>query len=256
MSRTRLTGLLSVLVLTVSSACSSSSAPSSAPTTEADAMDTGVAQPDTTELDVATPPEPLTYPEGPYGLARGNVFPNLAFKGYRDGKGEWTDIVMLDYYDPDGSRGIHAIYITVSAEWCPVCKEDAKVLPYWYESHYKPRGARFITSILQTFDRRPATKAAVDAWVDAYKPNFDIVADEKEKTFPSTFEALPVNYEIDPRTMVVYKVWNNGAEFTRGIPGLDLLLDQNGAPPAPPIVKDAGVDATDATETTDAATDG
>jgi len=247
MSRTHLPGLLSSIVVALSMACSSgkatNEAPPTSPTTESDA-----------ETDAAQPAQ-LTYPDGPYGLARGNVFPNLKFKGYREGKGAWTDIEMLDYYDPDGSRGINAIYLTVSAEWCPVCKEDAKVLPLWYESHYKPRGARFITSILETGDRKPATKASVDAWVSAYKPNFDIVADEEGATFPPTFKALPVNIEIDPRTMVVYRVFNNGAEFTRGVPGLDLLLDQNGAAPAPPIVEatDAGADAT---EMTDAAADG
>ncbi|MEO7096065.1 MAG: hypothetical protein ABI175_22580 [Polyangiales bacterium] len=159
MSHTRLAGLLSALVLTLPWACSSSNPQNSVPSTETDAGEVGVTESDATETDAASEPGPLTYPDGPYGLARGNVFPNLPFKGYREGKGEWTDIEMLDYYDPDGSRGIHAIYITVSAEWCPVCKEDAKVLPGWYESHYKPRGARFITSILQTFDRKPATKA-------------------------------------------------------------------------------------------------
>lgn len=243
MSRTHLLGLLSSIVVALPLACSSN-ASSEAPDTSP------------IEVDAAEDAQPaaLTYPEGPYGLARGNVVPNMKFKGYRDAKGAWTDLEMLDYYDPDGSRGINAIYITVSAEWCPVCKEDAKVLPLWYESHYKPRGARFITSILETFDRKPATKEAVDLWVTAYKPNFDIVADPEGVTFPPTFKALPVNIEIDPRTMTVYRVFNNGAEFTRGVPGLDLLLDQNGAPSAPPIeATDAGVDASD---TTDAAADG
>jgi hypothetical protein len=245
MSRTHLTALLSAALFTLPLACSSSNTPNGVASTATDAMS-----------DVATQPAPLTYPDGPYGLAKGNVFPNLRFKGYREAKGEWTDIQMLDYYDPDASRGINAIYITVSAEWCPVCKEDAKVLPYWYESHYRPRGARFITSILETYDRRPATQAAVDAWVSAYSPNFDIVADPEATTFPETFTALPVNFEIDPRTMVVFRVFNNGSEFTRGIPGLDLLLDQNGAPSAPPIAIDAGTDTSDTNDATDAATDG
>lgn len=235
--RRTLLGFLSAIAVALPLACSSSKA-SDAPATADAETDAGLPE---------TEPAKLTYPEGPYGLARGNVFPNLKFKGYRDAKGAWTDIEMLDYYDPDGSRGIHAIYITVSAEWCPVCKEDAKVLPLWYESHYKPRGAKFITSILETYDRKPATKEAVDLWVAAYKPNFDIVADPAGDTFPPTFKALPVNLEIDPRTMTVYRAFNNGTEFTKGVPGLDLLLDQNGAPTAPPIVEvDAGAEPTDA----------
>jgi len=250
MSRTSFVGVVSSILFVV--ACSSSTPPNAAPT---DAPATDAA---TTEPDTSTATAPLTYPEGPYGLGRGNVFPNLKFKGYHDGTGAWTDIQMSDYYDPDGSRGINAIYITVSAEWCPVCKEDAHVLPLWYSSHYKPRGARFITSILQSVDRTAPTKAAVDAWVKAYAPNFDIVSDETEATFPKTFMALPVNFEIDPRTMTVFRSFNNGFQFTRGVPGLDLLLDQNHAPSAPAIVEvtdDAGAAGTDA-DTTDAAIDG
>jgi hypothetical protein len=60
---------------------------------------------------------PLTYPEGPYGKALGNVIPNLAWEGYRDGTGEWTNISLLDYYDPDGTRGINAIKIGGAALW-------------------------------------------------------------------------------------------------------------------------------------------
>ncbi|MGZ3418063.1 MAG: hypothetical protein ACXVEF_34960 [Polyangiales bacterium] len=250
MSRTHLLGFLSSVVFALPFACSSSGSPA--------APNDPVTTSPTTEADAGMQSAPLTYPAGPYGLARGNVFPNLKFKGYHDGKGAWTDIQMSDYYDPDGSRGINAIYMTVSAEWCPVCKEDAKVLPGWYSSHYQPRGARFITSILETVDRTSATKDAVDAWVTAYKPNFDIVADVDEATFPPTFMALPVNFEIDPRTMVVFRAFNNGAQFPKGIPGLDLLLDQNHAPSAPPIVTDdagTGEDA-DAGDPADAATDG
>ena len=60
---------------------------------------------------------PLEYPAGPYGKAVGNVIPNLTWDGYRDGTGEWTKISLLDYYDPDGSRGIHAIKLGAAALW-------------------------------------------------------------------------------------------------------------------------------------------
>lgn len=72
--------------------------------------------------DTAAPVEedtapPLTYPEGPYGKAVGSVIPNLEWEGYRDGTGEWTKVSLLDYYDPDGSRGINAIKIGGAALW-------------------------------------------------------------------------------------------------------------------------------------------
>jgi len=71
--------------------------------------DTGVGEEDTAP--------PLTYPEGPWGKAVGSVIPNLSWMGYRDGTGEWTKISLLDYYDPDGSRGINAIKIGAAALW-------------------------------------------------------------------------------------------------------------------------------------------
>jgi hypothetical protein len=60
---------------------------------------------------------PLEYPAGPYGKTVGAVMPNLSWQGYRDGTGEWTTISLLDYYDPDGSRGIHAIKLGAAALW-------------------------------------------------------------------------------------------------------------------------------------------
>src|SRR5688500_1548746 len=53
----------------------------------------------------------LEYPPGPYGKTVGAVIPNATWDGYKDGTGEWTKLSLLDYYDPDGSRGINAIKI-------------------------------------------------------------------------------------------------------------------------------------------------
>ncbi|MEO7092032.1 MAG: hypothetical protein ABI175_02200, partial [Polyangiales bacterium] len=66
-----------------------------------------------------TEPPPLVYPDEPQGLTLGSIFPNATLPGYRNGAGEWVDISMLDYYDPDGSRGITALQIDVECQWCP-----------------------------------------------------------------------------------------------------------------------------------------
>lgn len=60
---------------------------------------------------------PLEYPAGPYGKTVGATMPNISWEGYRDGTGEWTTISLLDYYDPDGSRGIRAIKVGAAALW-------------------------------------------------------------------------------------------------------------------------------------------
>lgn len=94
-----------------------------APTTTATGEETGA----TTDEDSDVPAEdtgatedtapPLEYPPGPYGKAVGAVLPNVTWEGYKDGTGEWTKLSLLDYYDPDGTRGINAIKIGGAALW-------------------------------------------------------------------------------------------------------------------------------------------
>lgn len=198
--------------------------------------DTGAPAEDTAPVEDTAPW--LTYPEGPYGLLRGNVFPNLKLSGYRDGivgkeAGEWTEHSMQDYYDPTGERGVHAILFVVSAEWCNPCRIEAKELPRFYTDQYKPRGAKFISALYEDSKGNPADQLTVDRWVSAFDINFDIVADpDAESIAPGS--SIPLNYIIDPRTMKIYRI-NTGAvgsEATR-IDGLRILLDYNGAPAAP-----------------------
>ncbi len=189
---------------------------------------------------------PLEYPPGPYGLKVGNVYPNFAFKGYRDGTGEWTDITMLDYYDPDGSRGINGIYLVVSAQWCPPCREEAKMLPGMYTSLYKPRGARFLTTMIEDTSRNPATQKTVDQWLTAYRLNFDIALDDGQETLPQEGSVgLPYNYVINPRDMRVFRIVQGVNPEATTITPLSVLLRNNGAPPI--VSSDGGV--------TDAVTD-
>ncbi len=68
-------------------------------------------------LVVPDPQPTLTYPEGPYGKNVGQVEPNMTWKGYVDGKGDWTDISLIDYYDPDGSKGVKALKLELAATW-------------------------------------------------------------------------------------------------------------------------------------------
>src|SRR5262245_32486259 len=69
------------------------------------------------------------YPDPPYGLEKGDVFPNLKLEGYRLGRAPWTTIELADYFDPDGSRGINALVIDVESVWCSVSKQVAGELP-------------------------------------------------------------------------------------------------------------------------------
>lgn len=200
-------------------ACSSNNTGTSDPgvTPPADtgtaAADTGAVADDTGSVD-ETPPTPPPYPDGPYDFKNNSVFPNLTLKGYKDAAGEWTDISMADYYDPDGSRGITAIYLVVAAQWCPPCDEEASHLPIWWSRDFKDRGAKFVSFVIQTgaSPPKPATQATVDQWIKAgprYKHalNFDIAADPTSSSLPKTGSVgLPHNYIINPRTMRIFRV--------------------------------------------------
>lgn len=233
---------LFVSFVTGAIACSSNPAPPAAAVEDSSPEDAAVED---------TAPA-LTYPEGPYGLAVGQVFPNFAFKGYKNGTGEWTDITMLDYYDPDGSRGINGIYFVVSAQWCPPCREEAKILPGMLDRLYRARGGVFVTAMIEDNKKNPATQTTVDQWLAAYRLNFDIVLDDEQQTLPKTGSVgLPYNYVLNPRDMRVYRIVQGVNPDATTIPALSSMLTKNGAPPPP---ADAGT-ATDTATAMDTASD-
>jgi hypothetical protein len=244
--------------------CSSKS--SSGPAATPD-PDTGTVPEDTTPAEDTTPPPWATYPDGPYDFKLGSVIPNLGFSGYRDAKGDWvSDIQLIDYYDPDGTRpntdggiGINGIYLVVSAQWCGPCNTEGDILPGLYSSNYKARGARFITAITESTGNTPAVQATVDWWIKKHSINFDMVLDDTWSTYPDwtahkAGAGIPHSYVINPRDMKIYRIVTGVAPGMTKIAALDALLKVNGAPPAP--TPDTGTDtATDPDTGTDAATD-
>ena len=240
---------LAALATIALAACSSSSSPSTQPTTTPP-VDTGTKPVDDAVVD-ETPLTPAAYPDGPYGIVKGNVIENHTWKGYRDASGDWTDVSMADYFDPDGSKGIYAIYVVVSAQWCVPCQQEAKLLPRMYDA-YKARGARFLSAMLQKSNGDPAEQLTVDAWIKAFKINFDIVAAptpvsgspgmSQSELVPKSW-AIPRNYVINPRDMkIVYVITAALDPAATDIKALDNVLDALGAPGTSPAPGDAGGD--------------
>jgi hypothetical protein len=151
----------------------------------------------------------VTYPAGPYGIKPGNIFPNIAFQGYKDGNNSdpanWGDMYMIDYYDPTGSKGITGIYLVIAAQWCGPCNEEADHLPKWWTKDYSTRGAKFVSIVYQQQNGSQATQLTADQWIGKHKINFDIGIDPANKEIPTGSFGLPHNYIIDPRTMKVAK---------------------------------------------------
>ncbi len=213
---------------------SSSSAPGTDPGTDTGTTpttDTGVTPTDDTN---PPPPDtnlPATYADGPYGFKVGNIFPNMTLKLYKEGNagdGSFEDHSMLEYYDPDGVRGITAIYLVVAAQWCGPCNTEADHMPSWWVSDYQARGAKFVSVVIQSASTVATTvtctdsttcncvsgvcrvyadadQKTVDQWVAKHKINFDIGLDTSKKLAAAT-PALPNNFVIDPRTMKVVKI--------------------------------------------------
>jgi hypothetical protein len=173
-----------------------------------------------------TPPPPPAYPSGTTGLAQFNVFPDVTFEGYRDGKGDWTTLAMHDYFDPDGSKKITGLYIVVSAQWCAVCQQEAQYLPTAYPDWLK-RGARFLMVLGQDNSAKPATKLTVDQWQSKFHLNFDVGADPKLQFMPKTASGFPTCFVVDPRTMKITRVLP-GVTSDGSIPGLEPLVKRNG----------------------------
>lgn len=210
-----------------------------------------------------TPP----YPDGPYGLKLGDTYPDFTFPGYRGGTGDWTTVSLHDDYDPDGSRGITGVFVTIGSPWCGPCVTLAKYAQRWFVDDYAPRGAKFLHVLLEDKSNMPADRAAADAWVKAFGLTCDVGIDPRVTSMAKVGK-IPHNLVIDPRTMRVVRVWdginpNDFTECTDDVPcctkssggctvdyacslpiqtcmnpggrgpidGLDLVMERNGAPP-------------------------
>ena len=60
-------------------------------------------------------PTECEYPAGPYGVAQGQIVPpNLTWQGFAPGSSTASTISIQDFFDCDGSRGIHAVLFDTS----------------------------------------------------------------------------------------------------------------------------------------------
>jgi len=182
-------------------------APTPAEDTDVPPEDVTPPEEDTDPPPEADPPPSTEYPSGPYGKSVGATFPNLSWSGYKDSAGAWTTITMNDYFDPDGSKGVRAVLIEMSAVWCGVCQSEAARFSPTYSS-WKSKGARFATLMVQNLSRGPATQADVDLWVSKFKTSWDVVADPAMSLAPPTGGSigLPYNIILDPRTMKIVQI--------------------------------------------------
>jgi hypothetical protein len=138
---------------------------------------------------------------------------------------------LSDYYDPTGSRGIRALYVTLGEVGCGACVGEAPNINTW-KTQYAQYGTAFLSALWRgemesASGSWAATQATVDAWVAEFSITYDVVADPTIQLNGGVApQDNPNGYLIDPRTMKI-------AYYYPGAPGsligLVPLLQQNGA---------------------------
>lgn len=181
-----------------------------------------------------------TYPEAPvdgYGNEIGDTVNNTyAWQGYVEGTtdaAQSSEISIESYLDCDGSKGINALMIVESAEWCPNCKEEAKQLNSNMQNKWEAMGIRVLTLIAQKLDSQDATLDTVYNWKSTYSLTSTAVALDPPITFkpPGATEiGLPLIVVVDPRTM---KIVHTQEGYSSTHPELEALAETNASSSAP-----------------------
>ncbi|HEX8791345.1 MAG TPA: hypothetical protein VF765_10385 [Polyangiaceae bacterium] len=151
---------------------------------------------------------PCTLPAGPYGTNLGDVVdPSLAWQGYVDDSGQTTTVHLADYYDCNGSRGVRALVVDESAQWCADCQSQAPSLAMLAPGKWKNEGVALLVLMAQDQQENPATVDTALTWRNEFALTTGaVVADPAWTTklwngATSAGNGFPTDIVIDPRTL-------------------------------------------------------
>lgn len=160
------------------------------------------------ETTTTTPPVQCTYPTTGFSTQPGGVMPNHSWQGFVDDSMEPAEVSMADYLDCDGSKGIHALLIDVSATWCGACQVEAQTLTNKMKSKWSALGIKVLTLMIE--DAQPGDAATIDTaldWKKQYNLVSTTVAADPQFFFQQLAQGgsvgLPFLITIDPRTMTL-----------------------------------------------------
>ncbi|RYE94927.1 MAG: redoxin domain-containing protein [Myxococcales bacterium] len=159
--------------------------------------------------------ETKVYPAGPYGLAVGDVIRNLSFQGLENPKAvdyktdQTAKISFSDYYNPDGDlTKPRVLVVTGAARWCAPCKDEASKSMGYYK-YWSPKGAEFLSAVIDNEEYGPADFNDLSLWADAYNLEYPVTIDPSPPQLGAYFgaDAVPFNMVIDLKTMkILYKI--------------------------------------------------
>jgi hypothetical protein len=165
------------------------------------------------------------YPAGPFGLNVGDVVSNFSWTGYAPGASTTSTIQLSDYYDCDGSRGINALLIDVSASWCVPCQDEAPQIEMLLKGTWGKDGVRAVTLLVQDVSGNPATAQTARDWQTQYSPAKVAVGADPNDSFATM--AFPTNIAVDPRTMKITDNTMGYDPMAPGDPAIDALVAKN-----------------------------
>jgi hypothetical protein len=185
----------------------------------------------------------LSYPLGPYGVARGQIIQNFSFSGFPapdENNSDMVPLVLADFFNPTGDGVFpegsphgagtpkpRAIGVVVGAVWCAPCQEEARrVLP---EEHARlePLGGELLFVLADT-DKPgvPASKQDLVRWTDTFDSDYPSVLDPAYALGAVIkSDSFPANILVDTRDMSIVDIvsgvppesyWDEFASLARG----------------------------------------
>ncbi|MBI4699678.1 MAG: redoxin domain-containing protein [Deltaproteobacteria bacterium] len=147
------------------------------------------------------------YPLGPYGVTKDKVLsPSLKWQGFPPESEEQATIMVGDYLDCEGTRGINAVLFTTHQFGCEACKKEASELEA-LALEWQPLGIEVVVLVLNTPDNKPGTvQSALKYKKGAGLVSMAVVSDPKFSLVVGNTVGTPLMTVVDPRTMrVVYR---------------------------------------------------
>lgn len=151
------------------------------------------------------------YPTGPFGVVKNTLIQNYKFLGWENPKeinytGDLQPIELADFYDPDGVKGIKALFINASARWCSVCRAEQKDIAA-AKLAWGDKGVYFLETLFEGAPAETAPPATLDDliyWTKTYKIDWYSVIDPNNKLSPFfDTTATPMNMVVDTKTMTI-----------------------------------------------------
>jgi hypothetical protein len=117
-----------------------------------------------------------------------------------------------DFFDCDGSRGIHALLIIDSSSWCSACRNEASGMEQHIASSWGPAGVKVLQLLVENSSAQPATTATAQSWKDYFQlKSVWVAADPNFLLKSPAATAYPYKMIVNPRTMQIVSTYTGGA---------------------------------------------